>query len=439
MKRDTSGYSRRHQQHFYAASSDGDSSTVGSDNSSSSSSSGGGSGRRTLRNVATEGVEIPFLTCQLLRLTSTTAAGRLALHPRTVSVAGGTCVVVLGVLFAVGEKALGDDLGFQFPCLVQILAQALTAVVLELFTGRHAFFCRSEEPVRTARLAPLAALYAASMVLAHCARQLQSAHGAYLVAQTAQPIIVMAMMSKDKSIDEEKEPPSNGRRFKLASTWAAVVVAAGSALAAWTPAYSLALVPVGGGREAGSAWARSVLGLGVSMAGALVNAQLLVATANQLAPPQTPARLARHLAPLCMLAALVLWPVVGAPVDAVETLTPRVLLSLLGVALLGALASIARIAMLRADVAGGALGVAVLTQARTLVCLAVGWWAYGFLHWPLQTAGFAIAAAAFVVWTTLRLCAPLSSSSPVLSVHAYRAPRARKLSSASAVAWDSVV
>ncbi|KAJ2818628.1 hypothetical protein FBU31_005807, partial [Coemansia sp. 'formosensis'] len=155
---------------------------------------------------------IPFLTLLLLRMTSTTASElvyasrwrqlrRYLLHPRTVSVLGGLAVVAPGVGFTVLEKALADDLDFRFPCFLQILIQAMTAVILELSTGRHGFFCRGDtngsnnsDSVRTGRLVPLAALYAAGMLLAHCARQLQSVHGTYLVAQSALPVVVLVMM-----------------------------------------------------------------------------------------------------------------------------------------------------------------------------------------------------------------------------------------------------
>ncbi|KAJ2886802.1 hypothetical protein H4R27_000419 [Coemansia aciculifera] len=475
---------------------------------------------------------IPFLTLLLLRMTSTTAselvlAGRwrqlrrYIVHPRTVSVLGGLAMIAPGVGFTVLEKALADDLDFHFPCFLQILIQAMTSVILELSTGRHGFFCRGDtgsnnsDSVRTARLVPLAALYAASMLLAHCSRQLQSVHGTYLVAQSALPIVVLVMMgsaavsyqnfhsrSPLKQQDDAEYVPSlmrflrhsasqligKGRSslgwtseqmadsvvgpstsdsdgngyssnssnadsqesecYGVACTarWVAIPVAIGAAVAAWAPAYSLALIPVHSGSGpwgmSSFVWARSLLSAAVSIAGVLVKAQLLVATSRQLSSaPMSAARLLRHLAPLCMLVALVLWPVVGTPVDAIEALTPRILFSALGVAALGALANIARVAMLQAPVSDGVLGVAVLTQTRALTCLAIGWWAYGYLHWSLQTAGFALAVASTALWSVLRLCLPLHSRTPaiVVSAHSYRPPRSRKLSSASTMGWDAIV
>ncbi|KAJ2332663.1 hypothetical protein GGH91_006118 [Coemansia sp. RSA 2671] len=141
-----------------------------------------------------------------------------------------------------------------------------------------------------------------------------------------------------------------------------------------------------------------------------------------------------------MLIALVLWPVVGTPVDAIEALTPRILFSSLGVAAIGALASIACVSMLQASVSDGALGVAVLAQTRSLTCLGIGWWAYGYIHWPLQTAGFIVAVGSTVLWAGLRLCLPLHPRTPaiVVSASSYRTQRSRKLSSASAMGWDIV-
>ncbi|KAJ2800471.1 hypothetical protein H4S07_005171 [Coemansia furcata] len=397
----------------------------------------------------------------------------------------------------------------------------MTAVILELSTGRHGFFCRGDtngsnnsDSVRTGRLVPLAALYAAGMLLAHCARQLQSVHGTYLVAQSALPVVVLVMMGSaavsrldfhnrrplrqqddseyvpslmrflrrltaqligqsrsslgwmpENKSDSVGQPTSDSdaneyssnssgsadsqesERYGIVCTarWVVIPVAIGAALAAWSPAYSLALIPVHLGSGpwgiASFVWARSLLSAAVSIAGVLVKAQLLVSTSRQISSaPMSAARLLRHLAPLCMLVALVLWPVVGSPVDAIEALTPRILFSSLGVAALGALANIASITMLQAPVSDGALGVAVLAQTRSLTCLAIGWWAYGYLHWSLQTAGFALAVGSITLWSALRLCLPLHPRTPaiVISAHTYRTPRSRKLSSASTMGWDVV-
>ncbi|KAJ2911090.1 hypothetical protein GGI21_000215, partial [Coemansia aciculifera] len=490
------------------------------------------------RRVAGE-EDIPLLTLLLLRLTSTTASGlagtgrwqqlrRYLLHPRTVSVLGGVAAVASSVGFAVTERDLAINRGYDFPCFLQVLVQTMTAIILELSTGRHGFFCRSadssgssnSDSVRTARLVPLAALYAASMLLAHCAGQLQSEHGTYLAAQSALPVVVMVMMgsatvcyhrhfegfgrrSPRKQQDDSEYVPSLKRFLRLSSgqlisqgrsalgwslseqkltdpgllasdsdgnehhssssnssssgqgheryggacaaRWVSILISIGAALAAWAPAYSVVLIPVGSDSGpwglSSFAWARSLLSAAVSIAGVLVNAQLLVATSRQLAAttPMSAARLLRHFAPLCMLVALVLWPIVGTPVDAIEALTPHILFNFLGVAALGALANIARVAMLQASVSDGALGVAVLLQARALICLAIGWWAYDYLHWSLQIVGFVIATLSIALWAALRLFLPLHARTPtvVVSVHSYRLPRSRKLSSASAVGWDT--
>ncbi|KAJ2729325.1 hypothetical protein IW152_005664 [Coemansia sp. BCRC 34962] len=374
----------------------------------------------------------------------------------------------------------------------------MTSAILELSTGRHGFFCRGDntsnnsDSVRTARMVPLAALYAANMLLAHCARQMQSVHGTYLVAQSALPVVVLVIMGSASATyldfhrrrplkqDDTEYMPSLKRFLRrsvnsipasdseangyssnrssatdnqaserygvaCAARWVAIPIAIGAALAAWAPSYSLALIPVHTGVGIWSitsiVWARSLLCIAVSIAGVLVKAQLLVATSRLLSStPMSAARFLRHFAPLCMLVALVLWPIVGTPVDAIEALTLRILFSSLGVAAIGALASITRVSMLQAPVSDGALGVAVLAQTRSLTCLGIGWWAYGYLHWPLQTAGFIVAVASTVLWAALRLCLPLHPRTPavVVSANSYRTQRSRKLSSASAMGWDLV-
>ncbi|KAJ1782144.1 hypothetical protein LPJ67_005208, partial [Coemansia sp. RSA 1938] len=111
-------------------------------------------------------------------------------------------------------------------------------------------------------------------------------------------------------------------------------------------------------------------------------------------------------APLCMLAMLVLWPLVEQPVAVFAALDARRLASCIGVALLGSLSWIARIAMLRANVSDGVVGVAVIAQIKPLVCLAIGWWSFGYASsWYPDLV-------------------------PVISPHMYRSARSRKYSAA---------
>ncbi|KAJ2347175.1 hypothetical protein GGF43_004814, partial [Coemansia sp. RSA 2618] len=141
------------------------------------------------------------------------------------------------------------------------------------------------------------------------------------------------------------------------------------AVATWTPSFALvnsdnsALLST---PNASIVWCRSVLNIGLSLASVICNGVLLIAISGQLEqrPHHSSTAFVRNFAPLCMLAMLILWPLVEQPVDMLADLDTRRALSCLGVALLGALSWVARIAMLRAEVSDGLVGVATIMQIK---------------------------------------------------------------------------
>ncbi|KAJ2842622.1 hypothetical protein IWW36_005838 [Coemansia brasiliensis] len=221
---------------------------------------------------------------------------------------------------------------------------------------------------------------------------------------------------------------SHGRRL-------AIVVGCLVALALWSPAS----VMVGDASQlmsspsAAMLWMRSVLNIGISVVVVVCNAALILGISSQLnhQRAQSSTALARHFAPLCMLVTLMMWPLLEQPVDVLAALDARRLLSCLGVATLGALSWIARIAMLRATVSDGAVGVATLLQIKPLVCLGIGWWTFGYANSWLQISAYIAASAGMLAWIAVRLLSTdYPELVPVISPHMYRSARSRKYSSA---------
>ncbi|KAJ2306691.1 hypothetical protein IWW55_001335 [Coemansia sp. RSA 2706] len=473
--------------------------------------------RQARRVVGEE--EVPYLTLLILRLVRAVPGAQYLLHPRVVFFLGGVAVVAPSVAFTVLEKLIADDLGFHFPVLMQVLVLGMAALLVELFTGQHALFVRAGA-VPTARLLPLAALFALSLVLSHTARQFNSVHGTFQVLQALLPVAVIATVSAfahsprpDMSLRRvpastvqihralsgvQVSPPQTMRARSgsgshsgscisvhrsaaetdddlelgkggylsgnsSASSFGglalsddsttmdaplqhqlrdcvhsgrrlAVVIGCLAALATWSPSYMLVgisnaqLLSIPSLR---AMWVRSALNTGLSLASVLCQAALLVGIASQLKrqPTQSPTAFVRHFAPLCMLAVLALWPLLERPVDALAELDTRRLLSCVGVATLGALSWIARIAMLRAEMADGAVGVAVVMQIKPLVCLGIGWWAFGYVYWWAQIAAFVAACACVLVWVVVRMAlTAYPELVPVISPHMYRSARTRKRS-----------
>ncbi|KAJ2550658.1 hypothetical protein IWW35_003187 [Coemansia sp. RSA 1878] len=216
----------------------------------------------------------------------------------------------------------------------------------------------------------------------------------------------------------------------------AVAVGCLVAIATWSPSY--VLVNSGSSRLLGThgmgvVWARSALNIGLSLASVTCNGMLHVAISRQLQqrPKHSSTAFVRDFAPLCMLAMLVLWPLVEQPVAVFAALDARRLASCIGVALLGSLSWIARIAMLRANVSDGVVGVAVIAQIKPLVCLAIGWWSFGYASSWVQVIAFSTACACLACWCLLRLAfTEYPDLVPVISPHMYRSARSRKYSAA---------
>ncbi|KAJ2716909.1 hypothetical protein H4R19_000352 [Coemansia spiralis] len=226
------------------------------------------------------------------------------------------------------------------------------------------------------------------------------------------------------------------------------VLAVLTAAATWMPRQTM----VSGGTAvhwaqpgAGAQLARGALSIALSAGSMACNAAMLVGISSQLRhrrhqQQQQPGghsstAFVRHFAPLCMLGMLMVWPLLEQPVDALAEMDARRLAACAAVAVLGAISLIARTAALAAPVSDGPVGVAAFAQFKTLACLAVGWWAFGYAHsWP-QLAAFAAACACAAAWAACRLLVRRSSTSELLPAAPSprilcRPPRLRKCSSA---------
>ncbi|KAJ2797285.1 hypothetical protein H4R20_005239, partial [Coemansia guatemalensis] len=140
-----------------------------------------------------------------------------------------------------------------------------------------------------------------------------------------------------------------------------VLLTAFVAAAIWAPKY----VMVEGrnnfpSRSSVIVWMRGLLNLGFSFANVICNAMLLIGIGKQLRkqPDHSPIAFVRYFAPLCMLSILLLWPMLEDPADVLAKLDAHRLVPCLGVAALGALSLIARVAMIRVPVSDGPVGVA---------------------------------------------------------------------------------
>ncbi|KAI8319748.1 hypothetical protein GQ54DRAFT_306035 [Martensiomyces pterosporus] len=492
--------------------------------------------RAAERKVGEE--EVPYLTLLILRLTRSLPGAQYLVHPRVVCVLGALAVLAPGIAYTILEKLVSDDLEFHYPYFMQMLMQGMAAVLLELFTHDYGLFSRTGS-IRTARMLPLAALYAVSLVLSHCARQVNSVHGTFQVAQGFLPFVVMVMMgsstyvasgysaqrssrasqhrhfnhhhhyhrssrarsrnayhalsvvnfvrgmvyrlfdqgrnalgqtpnvsaasllpssmsragSDEDDVETAKGYLSNGSSASLVGDtghdvvrvgrWVTIPLSLSIALAVWSPAYrmvstSVAVEELEIGLSTSLAWARCALNIVLSAASVLVNAALLVEINEYLQqhPGLSAASFLRHFTPVCTLISLVLWPMVEQPAEALEMLTSgpssmRISLSCVGVCTLGALSYIARTAMLRAAVTDGPVGVAVVGQVKTAVCLAIGWWSYGYAHWKLQVVGFYLAVGCLALWAVRRLAAKYPDLQPAISLHTFKTGRSRKYSSAA--------
>ncbi|KAJ2158315.1 hypothetical protein GGF46_003868 [Coemansia sp. RSA 552] len=373
----------------------------------------------------------PFVARQLQRL-----PGAGLVDGRVGAVVGGVAMGAAGVCAAAVQKQLEDDLEYGFPLLTQLVSVGLVAAMVELLSGPHALFARTR-PIRMMRLLPLVALFALSTILAHLARRATSVHGALQVAQALLPLVVLVLVSQ--------RPPSLRRRglpISAASSSSSfgsladdalrpgaflgsdepgrrlVAVMGGlGAIATWAPANVISSVTTLPG-----AWAYSISTALFALLSVMCTGALLVGASRQAAP--APAAFVRHFAPLCLLVLLGLWPLLESPVEALARLDASRAVGVVGAGVLGAISWGARLAMLTASVSDGVVGVSAIMQAKSLACLGVGWWAFGYPHSWLQSGAFVASAAAVVVWTGCRLLVGGSHSPWLPGVSHYRPRKA---------------
>ncbi|KAJ1939134.1 hypothetical protein FBU59_004223, partial [Linderina macrospora] len=277
--------------------------------------------------------EVPYITNLLLRAVRVVPFAQYILHPRVVCVLGCIAFVGLGVGYTVLSKLLDDDLGMHFPYAMQLLVQAMAAVMLEMFSHQYGMFSRTSR-IRTVRLLPLTALYGVSVVLSHCARQVNSVHGTYQITQAFLPVVVMVMMGStataytvgrrhqrpgkncrtpllvflrrmaSRYVDQGRDAlgRSGGSAMDLplfassdsaddfdssvtsardgkpqcVARWLTLPVAFAMALALWVPAFHMVAMPdPETGLSTSLGLARSMLNMLLSLASLLVNASLL--------------------------------------------------------------------------------------------------------------------------------------------------------------------
>ncbi|KAJ1948979.1 hypothetical protein EC988_004954, partial [Linderina pennispora] len=302
--------------------------------------------------------EVPYLTSLLLRAVRVVPFAQYVLHPRVVCVLGCIAFVGLGVGYTVLSKLLDDDLGLHFPYAMQLLVQVMAAVMLEAFSHQYGMFSRTGQ-IRTARLLPLTALYGVSVVLSHCARQVNSVHGTYQITQAFLPAVVMVMMGSTATVyaagRRHQRPGKNCRTSLLVflkrmanrfvdqgrdalghssssvmdlplfassdladdfdasvasvrdskpqrvARWLTLPVAVAMALALWAPAFHMvAMLEPETGLSTSLGLARSMLNILLSLASLLVNASLLVGISDHLQqhPGLSAAAFLRHFTPL---------------------------------------------------------------------------------------------------------------------------------------------
>ncbi|PIA18543.1 hypothetical protein COEREDRAFT_79596 [Coemansia reversa NRRL 1564] len=148
---------------------------------------------------ATSEKYVPYMTFLILRIASRVPGGRLLMDSRVIFVLGGAAVVATSFIFTAMEKFIADKLDLNHPVFMQILVLGMATLLVELFTGRHGLFIRSQT-IRTVGMLPLVALYMLSMVFSHTARNINSVHGTFQVVQATLPIVVMSMLGFPTSL-----------------------------------------------------------------------------------------------------------------------------------------------------------------------------------------------------------------------------------------------
>ncbi|KAJ2658899.1 hypothetical protein IWW48_003799 [Coemansia sp. RSA 1200] len=394
---------------------------------------------------------------------------RWMVDARVVAVLGGIAMVAPGVGYVILEKLVADDLEFHSPVLMLALVHGMTALFIELLTNRpFGLFVRAPTPMRVAPLLPLVAVYCAGVLTAQAAHRINSIHGTFQTTQCALPLAVAALLAALRSngasssngarhptvcgrlrrlVAQVVRAPatdaapgagkmatggsSNGGGSNSSGRWVALPLAVALGISVWAPAYRtiIATEMVGGAptlsaQPTGAVLAYALESVALSAASLALHALFLVGASEFISrrPGLSAAAFLRHFAPLAMLSLLVLWPAAERPLYVLQTLDARALASCAGVACLGAVALVARTAMMGAAASDGVFGVAVVMQIKPLVCLAIGWWVYGYPYSARQPAAFFVALALLALWISQRLVFSTPPRSPLLSLHHYYKP-----------------
>ncbi|KAJ2757100.1 hypothetical protein H4S06_003210 [Coemansia sp. BCRC 34490] len=385
---------------------------------------------------------------------------------RVVAVLGGGAMVAPAVGYVILEKLVADDLEFHSPVLMLALVHGMAALLVELLTNRpFGVFVRAPAPMRVAPLLPLVAVYCAAVMAAQAAQRINSIHGTFQTTQCALPLAVAALLAALRTgggtgANGARHPTVCGRLRRLVAQvarapatdaaqsskpaaansggggnssgrWVALPLAVALGISVWAPAYRTIIAtetvggaPTLGAQPTGAVLAYALESAALSAASLALHALFLVGASEFMSrrPGLSAAAFLRHFAPLAMLALLVLWPAAERPLYVLQTLDARALASCAGVACLGALALVARTAMLGAAASDGVFGVAVIMQIKPLVCLAIGWWVYGYAYSARQPVAFFGALALVALWIGQRLVFSAPPRSPLLSLHHYYKP-----------------
>ncbi|KAJ2857348.1 hypothetical protein J3B02_001067 [Coemansia erecta] len=242
---------------------------------------------------------------------------------------------------------------------------------------------------------PLALVYVVSLVTRYWAMQRNSIHGGIQVTLALQPLVII-FMSRHKIAEH-----SSSR-----SLWIIAITCIFVALAVWSPAFRMVYFEETFGILENASKLYFLVTSWVLAFMAVALSSLFYISATQFFdsyPGVSLLMFVRHFSSLCFLLLLVVWPVVESPVGVLETVDSRGIYMALGVAAIGALAFVLKMWLLTVPLVGGPAGLCMLEHYRTLICLGIGWWVYGYLYSGLQMSGLVIGGGALVLWSLCRI------------------------------------
>ncbi|KAJ2599459.1 hypothetical protein GGF39_002213 [Coemansia sp. RSA 1721] len=315
-----------------------------------------------------------------------------ALLRKSLCIIGIVIYVGLSVAYGTVHKLiLADQRRFEHPFFVHIAAMGCLSLVLEL-GGLMAVGRKSA--MRAGRTLPLAMVYVGAQVTRHWAMQRNSIHGGVQMLLAVQPLVVAFM-------GRQKIPCISAPVF-----WVVAATCVSVAVAVWSPAFSMVYFEESmGPLENASKLYWLATSWSLAMAAVMLGSLFYVSVTRFFDhhPGVSLAMFARHFASLSFLLLLVAWPMVESPVGVLESINSENTWVMLGVALAGALVFVLRLWLLREPLVGGPAGLCMIEHYRTLVCLGIGWWAYGYLYWWLQVLGMAIGAGGLILWSLIRI------------------------------------